>query len=380
VVDAILVQPDGKIVVGGEFTYLYTTRNHLARFNADFTLDNAFDPGANGAVYSLALQADGKLLVAGSFTTLAGLARANVGRLNPDGSIDNTFFPSANSNVVALALLPDGAVLVGGPFTNVCGQSHSGLARLTPTDPGNQSLSTDGRSITWLRTGTTPEVWRATFETSTDGSNWIAAGSPNRIPGGWGLSGLSLPVNTWIRARGFAGGGYYTSSGWFVESLAQVSPLTPPGILTSDGGLGFLAGAFGFNVRGVSGQVIVIEASTDFVQWTPIQTNLVTESGRFAVADPQSGLFPHRFYRARIFDAVLPAPAILFAGSAFGYSADGFGFDLAGTPGQTLVVECSTNLFVWEALATNTLESASRYFGDPGATNRPCRFYRLRVK
>jgi len=50
---------------------LGTTRNHLARLNPNCTLDSAFNPGANGPVTSLALQADGKILVGGSFTTLA---------------------------------------------------------------------------------------------------------------------------------------------------------------------------------------------------------------------------------------------------------------------------------------------------------------------
>jgi hypothetical protein len=165
-----------------------------------------------------------------------------------------------------------------------------------------------------------------------------------------------------------------------VESIAQVSPLTPPKILTGDSGFGCHLGKFGFNVRALSGQVVVIEASTDFIQWTPIQTNLVTDSGLFAVVDPQSSLFPHRFYRARIFNGVLPVPAILVGGSNFGYTTNGFGFDLAGVAGQTVVIEGSTNLSVWTALATNTLESGLYYFTDPLATNSPCRFYRLRLK
>ncbi|WP_198973174.1 delta-60 repeat domain-containing protein, partial [Xylophilus sp. ASV27] len=39
------------------------TRNRLARLNADGSLDTGFDPGANGPVFSLAVQPDGKVLV-----------------------------------------------------------------------------------------------------------------------------------------------------------------------------------------------------------------------------------------------------------------------------------------------------------------------------
>ena len=69
----VVVQPDGKILIGGDFTTLSpnggaaVTRNHIARLNPDGTLDTAFNPNANGTVYSIAVQADGKILVGGVF-------------------------------------------------------------------------------------------------------------------------------------------------------------------------------------------------------------------------------------------------------------------------------------------------------------------------
>ena len=69
----IVVQPDGKILIGGEFTTLSpnggaaVTRNRMARLNPDSTLDAAFDPNAQGLVFAIAVQADGKVLVAGEF-------------------------------------------------------------------------------------------------------------------------------------------------------------------------------------------------------------------------------------------------------------------------------------------------------------------------
>ena len=374
-IDAILVQPDGSIIVGGEFTYLNTTRNHLARLNPDGTLDGTFNPGADGNVYSLALQADGKILVGGSFTMLAGQARTNLGRLNPNGSLDTAFFPSANSNVLALALQPDGAVLVGGLFSIVSGQSRSGLARLTPTDPGAQYLSSDGQTVTWLRAGTTPEVWRTTFETSNDGTNWTSVGPGSRITGGWGLSGLALSANSWIRARGFTTGGYYTSSGWFVENVARV--LAPPVILVNDPGFGVRSNQFDFNVSAVPGQVVIIEASTDLANWAPIQTNVVTSLALVTFTDWQTGLFLHRFYRVRLYQGPLPPPGI---GGNPGFQSGKFGFNLGGVAGQSVVVETSTNLLNWTALSTNTLTTAPLYFSDPAPTTSPQRFYRIRAQ
>ena len=64
------VQPDGRIIIGGEFTHVDgVPLNHIARLNADGSLDPTFDPGAgfDGDVFSLALQPDGKVVVGGAF-------------------------------------------------------------------------------------------------------------------------------------------------------------------------------------------------------------------------------------------------------------------------------------------------------------------------
>ena len=45
-----------------------------------------------------------------------------------------------------------------------------------------------------------------------------------------------------------------------------------------------------------------------------------------------------------------------------------------------MVIEASTNLVSWSALATNTLGDGPLYFSDPGTTNFPWRFYRARLQ
>jgi uncharacterized delta-60 repeat protein len=377
VIDAIIIQPDGKILVGGDFVRLLsTTRNHLARLNPNCTLDSAFNPGANGPVTSMALQADGKILVGGGFSTLGGQPRSNFGRLNPDGTVDPTCNPGVVGGVGAIAVQADGATLVGGTFSAVAGQPRTNLARLTATGPATQTLICDGTAITWLRGGTSPEIWRASFEVSTDSVNWLSLGDGARVAGGWQLSGLALSNNVAVRARGFVTGGYLTGSGWFVESTAVVA--IPPAIVVNDGGFGARQSGFGFNVRAIPGQVVVIDASTDFVQWIPIQTNLVTGSGLFVFTDPQSSLFSRRFYRARLYQGFLPPPAI--SGGAMGFQAGRFGFNLSGVAGQTAIIEASTNLLNWTALATNAIGAGPLYFSDPASPNFPWRFYRARLQ
>ncbi|HPS76973.1 MAG TPA: hypothetical protein PLS53_02325 [Thermoanaerobaculaceae bacterium] len=135
-VRALALQPDGKVLLGGDFSRIDgTTRNCIARLNADGTLDPTFDPGTggNGSVAVLAPQPDGKVLLGGSFTSINGVARLGVARLNPDGTLDTTFDPAAGANgpVTALAVQPDGKIVLSGDFTSISGMSRNHVARLS---------------------------------------------------------------------------------------------------------------------------------------------------------------------------------------------------------------------------------------------------------
>jgi uncharacterized delta-60 repeat protein len=129
---ALLVQSDGKILVGGSFSELDNAdRDDIGRLNADGNLDTTFNPGASFWVYALAQQADNKLLVGGGFTTLGGAAQSRVGRLNLDGTPDATFNnPEASSTVYALAVQADGKIVVGGNFTTLGGETRQHIGRL----------------------------------------------------------------------------------------------------------------------------------------------------------------------------------------------------------------------------------------------------------
>jgi uncharacterized delta-60 repeat protein len=375
-VGCLAVQPDGKILVGGDFTTLAGQPcNYIGRLNVDGTLENAFSPGTDNYVSCMALQADAKILVGGWFTSLAGQPRANIGRLNGDGTLDLSFNPGAGSQVSTLAVQADGATLAGGTFTTLGGQARNYIGRLTSTDAATQNLVFASSTITWGRSGAGPDFWRTMFEASTNGADWTNLGPGTHIPGGWQLSGVSLPPNALVRARGFLTGGGYTSA-WFVETV-----LTPDRslVIENDGSLGFPAHQFGFTLSATIGRVVVIEASTNLAQWIAIQTNVVTSSGLIFFTDPESSSLPRRYYRARYYDGSLPPPAIGTAGGAFGFQTNGFGFNLSGVAGQTVVIECSTNLVNWTALATNFLGTGPLYFSDSGCTNFPMRFYRARV-
>jgi len=132
---AFALQADGRILVGGNFTYLgvggtgITTRSYIARLNSDGSVDDSFDPGASGPVSALALQADGRILVGGNFTTLGSGPRNYIGRLNSDGSLDVTFDPGAGGPVYALEVQSDSKILAGGNFTTLGGGGSGTTSR-----------------------------------------------------------------------------------------------------------------------------------------------------------------------------------------------------------------------------------------------------------
>lgn len=140
-VNAVVVQSDGKIVIGGKFSEVNgVPRNNLARLNADGSLDRSFADkevlGVNGEVNALALQPEGGIIVGGLFTQAAEFETMNLARYNVDGTIDRNFggvmngAPGTNGQVLALAVQADGKILVGGNFSTAFGQPRRGIARL----------------------------------------------------------------------------------------------------------------------------------------------------------------------------------------------------------------------------------------------------------
>src|SRR5207248_286229 len=73
-----------------------------------------------------------------------------------------------------------------------------------------------------------------------------------------------------------------------------------PTILNSGPGIGFNGGQFGFNLTGPAGQSVVVEASTDLMNWLPLWTNTFTVPAALSFSDPQSRLYSNRFYRAHL--------------------------------------------------------------------------------
>ena len=147
IVYAIAVQADGKILAGGGFFGTGSiggqTRNYIARLDATTGLADAFNPNANGQVNALAVQPDGKILAGGNFngtSSIGGQTRGRLARLDPTTGLADSFDPEANGPVLVTAVQQDGKVLAGGQFTSL---SPGGGAAVTRNHIAR--LEIDGR-------------------------------------------------------------------------------------------------------------------------------------------------------------------------------------------------------------------------------------------
>ena len=127
-INAIIAQDDGKIMAAGSFYIAPDAsgfHSGIARLSTNGSRDTSFDPDAGlhlaGTTnnlqtgYAIIRQPDGKYVVGGDFTAYNGNSVPRLARVNSNGSFDSSFVPPANDYVIdALLLQPSGALVVGG--------------------------------------------------------------------------------------------------------------------------------------------------------------------------------------------------------------------------------------------------------------------------
>jgi len=92
-------------------------------------------------------------------------------------------------------------------------------------------------------------------------------------------------VRTSLRARGLVAGGYENASSWFVETMR-------PSLFVER-----LAGTqMRLGIIGSAGKIVIIEASPDLLNWTPLATNALS-AGANSFVDPDPALLQNLFYR-----------------------------------------------------------------------------------
>lgn len=178
VVDTIVIQSDGKIIVSGNFTsYNGNTVGRICRLNSDGTLDTSFNSGGSGFnnyVFNHIIQSDGKIIVGGTFTSYNGTTANRIIRLNSDGSIDSTFvygtgFAGTGSNTDGLFVDNNNKLMVSGNFTSYNGTSAIDIIR----------LNSDGTIDNTFNTPSTTNGFIRRVQQLSDGKYLIAGGITN---------------------------------------------------------------------------------------------------------------------------------------------------------------------------------------------------------
>jgi uncharacterized delta-60 repeat protein/CSLREA domain-containing protein len=108
-VQAFAIQPDSKVVIVGAFpSYNGTPINGVARLHSGGSLDSSFNPGGgpNSFTSEIVLQDDGKIIIGGNFTFYGGVSSNGIARIN--GDLFVTWMPGDVSNkVISLPIVDD---------------------------------------------------------------------------------------------------------------------------------------------------------------------------------------------------------------------------------------------------------------------------------
>jgi len=127
---------NGNIVVGGYFTEYGgdPVGRYVILSSTGFIAEDS-GSGADSHVFDIDALANGQILISGFFELVGGHATACVARLNSNGSVDTSFGTGSDLGSVAYSVVgqSDGKVIIGGSFSNYFGQGQRYLGRLTST-------------------------------------------------------------------------------------------------------------------------------------------------------------------------------------------------------------------------------------------------------
>jgi uncharacterized delta-60 repeat protein len=308
---AIALQSDGRILIGGSFTTqpLVSESRSILRVLPSGALDPTFEAGEStpvtgyygfpSTVEAVVIQPDGRILVAGVFVTMGGQPSYKIARLLASGSLDPSFrgpsvrgalFPEPNpqdSYFAAMALQADGRIMVGGSFTNIGGKTVYNLARYNPDgsiDPSFASpltfdqpvtaltMQSDGKLLiaatryNWLTFTTESQVYRLLSDGTVDPA--FDAGRP---PNG--------AINSLVLMPGgdIAIGGSFTEVNGIPSSL--VARLKGDGLyLRAQRSAPNSVLIELFNTT--PGSTNVMEGSADLLNWLPMQTNIASSASQ----------------------------------------------------------------------------------------------------
>jgi uncharacterized delta-60 repeat protein len=242
VANAVAVQSNGKIIAGGTADFNNNeTYGYIARYNSNGRIDNPFGTSFNGfamisipnatdhEVNAITIQPDGKILVAGEY-----LSDTNGGtflaRFNPDGERDLNFGNNGYATVSVfsggalgrdLFLLPDGKILVAGATVNIITQIiKPALFKFNADGSLDSGFGSGGRVTTSFSSGNDVAL---SLDVLADGKIIIAGGSNFDLGGTNGMIALARFTSAGSLDNTFGTGGKVTTDvGTFIDTAADV--------------------------------------------------------------------------------------------------------------------------------------------------------------
>lgn len=234
--------PDQGILLAGDFTQIDgEPRKYLAKLDRDGKLVSNFNDGEgpNGWIRPLELMPDGNMLIGGNFTTINGEAVTYLAKLNENGFLDPEFRAELNGAVQTIAVQEDGKILIGGSFTSVSGQPRTRIARLN----NDGTLDTDydtgegaDNTVTQILLGNNGDVFVCGQFSFYDGQN----------------------QEGFVKLVG--------------DFKSDPKPIEFIGIQQAE-----TSEALSIFLRGEVGQTYSIEVSSDFNNWTEMETGVFTQ-------------------------------------------------------------------------------------------------------
>jgi uncharacterized delta-60 repeat protein len=238
---ATAIQPDGKVLVGGLFTTANeAARSGLARFNIDGTVDTSFDVidisgdlGQGGKVNAIALQSDGKVLIGGNFSYVNGVLRRTLARLNADGSLDTTFTNYGSNfggEIYDMKVYPNNQfVIVGGISLNNGNNSRYNVIRFNADGSVDLTFQVDNSYFQTSAISIEPNgkvmIGGATYfrRVNLDGQTDTSFTPVSVTPGG----SYSVGVKTIFAqpdGKYLIGGGFNQTNGFTTIYLSRINP------------------------------------------------------------------------------------------------------------------------------------------------------------
>jgi uncharacterized delta-60 repeat protein len=248
---AIDYQSDGKIIVGGDFTdFNGNPVNYICRLNPDGRIDDTFNIGTgfSSGVRTIKVQPDDKILVGGNFDEFNGTAINRICRLNSDGSENGDFTANIgsgfDSDVNSIKLLSNNTIIIGGAFSDFDGNTVGCIAKLNSNGTYNSSFTTNtgtgfDDSVFSLDIDPSDNIYVGGVFTDFDGTtvNYAAKMSGTGVQNSTFSSNISTNLNSQVNAIRYNSnkvliGGEFT--GAFGTGLNYIYQLNPDGTQDTD--------------------------------------------------------------------------------------------------------------------------------------------------